>query len=147
MKKQVLTLMAAGLFVAVAALNAHAHCEIPCGIYNDQMRIGMIEEHITTIEKAMDQIMKLEGTKPENPNQLVRWIMTKEFHSDEIQKIVTQYYMTQRIKPGMQDYEKKLKLLHQMLITAMKCKQTTEPGNVKQLKAQVNDFKALYFLK
>jgi len=147
MKKQALTLIAAGLLVAVAALNAHAHCEIPCGIYNDQMRIGMIEEHVTTIEKAMDQIMNLEGRKPGNPNQLVRWIMTKEFHSDEIQKIVTQYYMTQRIKPGMRDYEKKLKLLHQMLISAMKCKQTTEPGNVKQLKGQVNDFKTLYFLK
>ena len=147
MKKTNLICLAAGLLVAVAALNARAHCEIPCGIYNDQMRIGMIEEHITTIEKAMDQIMKLEEKKPENPNQLVRWIMTKEFHSDEIQKIVTQYYMTQRIKPGMQDYEKKLTLLHQMLISAMKCKQTTDPGNVKQLKAQLNDFKGLYFLK
>ncbi|MBI9089720.1 MAG: superoxide dismutase [Desulfobacterium sp.] len=147
MKKQAIILMTAGLIVAVAALNARAHCEIPCGIYNDQMRIGMIQEHISTIEKAMAQIMKIEGAKPANPNQLVRWIMTKEFHSDEIQKIVTQYYMTQRIKPGMPDYEKKLKLLHQMLIAAMKCKQTTASGNVKQLKTLVKDFKALYFLK
>ncbi|MCP4117979.1 MAG: superoxide dismutase [Desulfobacteraceae bacterium] len=147
MKKGNLICLAAALLVALAAHNARAHCEIPCGIYNDQMRIGMIEEHITTIEKAMNQIMKIEGTKPGNPNQLVRWVMTKEFHSDEIQKIVTQYYMTQRIKPGMQDYEKKLTILHKMLISAMKCKQTTDPVNVKQLKAQLKDFKGLYFMK
>ncbi|MDY6953871.1 MAG: superoxide dismutase [Ni], partial [Thermodesulfobacteriota bacterium] len=35
---------------------ASAHCEIPCGIYDDQMRIDMIAEHITTIEKSMKQI-------------------------------------------------------------------------------------------
>lgn len=31
---------------------ASAHCEIPCGIYDDQMRVNMIGEHITTIEKS-----------------------------------------------------------------------------------------------
>ncbi len=35
--------------VFFAASYAAAHCEIPCGIYDDEMRINMIAEHITTI--------------------------------------------------------------------------------------------------
>ena len=38
---------------------AFAHCEIPCGIYDDEMRIKMLAEHVTTIEKSMAQIQEL----------------------------------------------------------------------------------------
>ena len=41
------------VFGAVAAANAWAHCEIPCGIYDDHARIHSIEEHISPSEKAM----------------------------------------------------------------------------------------------
>jgi nickel superoxide dismutase len=46
----------------------------------------------------MNQIIALNNETPINYNQLVRWIMNKETHADEIQRIVTQYFMTQRIK-------------------------------------------------
>ena len=42
---------------------ATAHCEIPCGIYDDEMRFGMMAEHITTIEKSIKQIIELETGK------------------------------------------------------------------------------------
>jgi len=87
-------------------VKASAHCEIPYGIYDDEMRIKMIKEHIVTIEKSMNQIMKIEKEKKHNSNQLVRWIMNKERHTDEIQEIVTQYFMTQRIKFDTKNYEK-----------------------------------------
>ncbi len=73
--------------------------------------------------------------------------MNKERHADEIQEIVTQYFMTQRIKLDTKNYEKKIGLLHQMLIYSMKCKQTTDLANVSKLKELVNDFKELYFKK
>ena len=92
----------------------------------------------------MDQIIKLEKEEHHNSNQLVRWIMNKEHHAGEIQEIVTQYFMTQRIKLDTKNYEKKLGLLHQMLIYSMKCKQTTDLANVTKLKDLVNDFEALY---
>jgi len=47
----------------------------------------------------------------------------------------------------MKNYEKQLKLLHQMLIYSVKCKQTTDLANVSKLKNLVDDFKALYFQK
>ena len=134
-------------FIFALAANASAHCEIPCGIYDDQARINLIKEHIGTIEKSMVQITALEKETPQNSNQLVRWIMNKEDHANQLQEIVTQYFMTQRIKPDAQNYEKKLGLLHQMLIFSMNCKQTTDTQNTDQLKKIVNEFEALYFAK
>ena len=48
-----------------------AHCEVPCGIYDDQARTNAIAEHITTIEKAMKQITELGSQSPVNYNQIV----------------------------------------------------------------------------
>ena len=124
---------------------ASAHCEIPCGIYDDEMRFNMISEHITTIEKAMKQIMTLQEQKPVNYNQLVRWVMNKESHAIELQEIVNQYFLTQRIKIDTKNYSEKLVLLHKMLVFAMKCKQTTDLSHINTLRSLIKDFRDLYF--
>jgi nickel superoxide dismutase len=131
------------LFV-MAEVSLGAHCEIPCGIYEDSMRISLIREHITTIEKSMKEINELGKSENPNYNQLVRWIMNKEDHADKIQDVATQYFMTQRIKTDTPDYGKKLSLLHQMLIVAMKCKQTTDLTNVELLRSLTTQFESLY---
>ena len=129
-----------------------AHCEIPCGIYADKMRIDMIKEHITTVEKSMTQITNLENTNPLNYNQLVRWITNKDEHANQIQNIVSQYFMTQRIKivdesdkAATNKYQKEISLLHEMLVYAMKTKQTTELINCEKLRHLVDTFYNLYF--
>jgi len=124
-----------------------SHCEIPCGIYDDGMRIKMIREHIATIEKSMITIQSLEKDKNHNTNQLIRWVMNKEEHANQLQEIVSQYFMTQRIKPEAKNYSKELENLHQMLIYSMKCKQTTDLSHVEKLKSLVTAFEALYFEK
>jgi len=129
-----------------------AHCQIPCGIYNDEMRIKMIEENITTIEKSMNQIVKLSTEQPVNYNQLIRWISNKEEHANKIQEIVYQYFLTQRIKPvqpeqkeAYQKYLYKLSLLHQLLFYAMKTKQTTDLSHVEKLRSLLSQFTEAYF--
>lgn len=124
---------------------ASAHCEIPCGIYDDEMRINMIGEHITTIEKSMNQITDLAGQKPMNHNQLTRWVMNKEHHANELQQIVTQYFMTQRIKLDAEKYAEKLTLLHKLLVFSMKCKQTTDLSHIATLRSLLKEFQGLYF--
>lgn len=122
-----------------------AHCEIPCGIYDDEMRIKMMLEHISTIEKSMNQIIMIENDKSRHSNQLIRWVMNKEAHADAFQHIVSQYFMTQRIKLDAKDYAKKIQILHRLLIYGMKCKQTTDLGHVKKLRNLVIEFQDLYF--
>jgi nickel superoxide dismutase len=133
---------------------AFSHCEIPCGIYNDKMRIQMISEHITTIEKAMKRVQELSKEDPKNFNQIVRWIVNKEKHAEEIQHIVSQYFLTQRIKvPDGNDekaqasYTQKISLCHSLLVSAMKAKQTTDLVHTEKLKSLVHNFEHAYFDK
>jgi len=135
------------------AQGAFAHCEIPCGIYDDGARIAMIREHIQTIEKSMNKINSLSGENPVNYNQLVRWINNKEEHADEIQHLVSQYFMTQRIKPVAADapgygaYVEKVTILHQLLIEAMKSKQTLDHDHIHAMRELVDRFEKLYFVE
>jgi len=105
----------------------------------------MISEHIKTIEKSMVQIKKLASNKSMNHNQMTRWVMNKERHVDELQKIVTQYFMTQRIKPDAKNYSKKLISLHKILLFSMKCKQTTDLSHISTLMSLLKEFQGLYF--
>ena len=131
---------------------AFSHCEIPCGIYGAETRFTMLEEDITTVEKSMKLIVELSKAGEKNYNQIVRWIDNKEKHANLIQETVSQYFMTQRIKPAdetnqaeYKKYVKELTLLHEMLIYAMKAKQTTDLANVEKLRSLVSTFKAAYF--
>ena len=150
MKKSILILTLA--MVVMIPVLVSAHCEIPCGIYNDKMRIDMLKEHITTIEKGMNQIVELGKATPVNYNQLVRWISNKDEHATEFQHIVSQYFMTQRIKTvdgtdkaALEKYQKEVTLLHEMLVYAMKTKQGTDLANVEKLKQLVDSFYDIYF--
>jgi Nickel-containing superoxide dismutase. len=63
------------------------HCQVPCGIYEDAVRIHQIKEDFNTIKKAMYNIKDL--SKKENAlslNQSTRWINTKREHATNIQR-------------------------------------------------------------
>ena len=147
MKNFLLQMALVTSLMLLLAGNVGAHCEIPCGIYDDEARIDMLLEHVSTIEKSMKQIVAIEKGEQHDANQLVRWVMNKEQHANELQEIATQYFMTQRIKFDAKDYDKKLGLLHQMLVYAMKCKQSTDLAHTAKLTSVINDFKQLYFAK
>jgi len=128
-----------------------AHCEIPCGIYGDDTRFSAMAEDVKTIEKSMTIINELGAEPGKNVNQLVRWVNNKEKHADHIREIVTQYFLTQRIKvpaegdaTARQAYLEKLSLLHQMMVSAMKCKQTTDLANPNKLHDLLHAFKKAY---
>jgi nickel superoxide dismutase len=141
------------LFVSAVVFGsfAYSHCQVPCGIYGDKTRFVMIAEHLTTVEKSMNQIEDLTNQDEVNANQIVRWVQNKEKHADEISHIITYYFMAQRIKlpakdntKAYNDYIKKLTLLHEMLVTTMKTKQTTDTANVAKLRTLLKQFHEAY---
>ena len=151
MKGSRLVLIAAALFISLTASNAFAHCQIPCGIYDDAARFALLEEHVTTVEKAMKKIEELSAAQSPNYNQIVRWVGNKEHHADEISEIVTYYFMAQRVKPvekkndeAYSKYLDELTSLHQMVVYSMKAKQTTDLENIDRLRALIRRFKASY---
>ena len=133
--------------------NVHAHCQVPCGIYDDAVRIIQIREHVTTIEKAMNKIEQLtsDESSAQNFNQLVRWINTKEEHATFIQSTMANYFLAQRIKPkkkdeaGRQQYVDQTLLLQQIIVAAMKCKQTVDKIEPELVSTLLNQFVELYF--
>lgn len=133
---------------------AFSHCEVPCGIFNDEHRFHEIEEHLTTVEKAMDQIVALSENYAQNANQITRWIMNKEEHAEKIQHILSQYFLHQRIKPADKDnkeaYQKyidQLTMVHQLMINAMKSKQTTDKTWVEKSRELLKKAKESYMAK
>ena len=135
----------AGLAKLMTAAAAAAHGEIPCGCCDDPLRTRMIAGHAGTIEKSMRQIIERSRPTPVNYNQLVRWVNNQEAHAAEVQDIVRQCFMTQRIRPVVEKYAEKLAVLHQMLQAAMKCKQTTDLQQVDRWRSLLKRFEMLYF--
>ena len=125
-----------------------AHCQIPCGIYSDAMQIIQIQEDLSTIEKAMEMINSLsKKSDPQSLNQIGRWITAKEQHAQNIQNLTSEYFLTQRIKTNTDNYTEKVILLHKLLVSVMKCKQTTDKTNVSNSNSILSSFIKLYFDK
>ena len=140
-------------FILIISSTLYAHCQVPCGIYDDALRIVQIKEDVTTIWKAMKQINELSknGSGAQTMNQMVRWVTTKEEHAKHIQTVVSDYFMAQRIKPkdkgksGRQKYVDQTLVLHQVIVAAMKCKQTTDLSSCDTLSDLIEVFSNSYF--
>ena len=130
----------------------YGHCQVPCGIYDDAVRIVQIEEDIATIRKAMSLIKGLSGkSDAQSLNQMIRWVNTKESHADKIQETVSSYFLAQRIKPkkkgaaGRQKYVNQTLLLQQLIVAAMKCKQNVDQSRCEAASDLVVEFSVSYF--
>ena len=149
MKRFLVAALVASFVLAARVQPAAAHCQVPCGIYADQLRFEQMLEDQTTIAKAMTSIGELtakmsEGAEALSVNQTIRWINTKESHATNTQEIIAQYFMTQRIKPESERYVKQLTAAHAVLIAAMKCKQTVDAANAEALRNAILDLYRAY---
>ena len=125
--------------------NLSAHCQVPCGVYGDSARFAQMLEDQTTIAKAIAQINDLAGKKDaHSANQLARWVSTKEDHANKIQKIIAEYFLTQRIKSSSEKYVDLLKGAHSVMIVATKCKAYRSRNVQKHLKPLLKTFRLVY---
>ena len=129
----------------------YAHCQVPCGIYDDERQFRELYEHVRTIEKAKRYINEVPASTTDSLdyNQRTRWIMNKESHATSIQTIMTTYFLSQRVKEQHSDHEKvykKYKMLlervHRIIRLAMKTKMTTVPTD--DLEKAIHAFEDLY---
>lgn len=124
---------------------AFAHCQVPCGIYDDAARITRMYEDASTIEKAMTKMADLSGKgDAQSANQFTRWVVTKEAHAANIITTVAEYFLTQKVKPvaadaeGFDAYLAKLADHHRVMSAAMKAKQNSDPAVVAKLRAALD---------
>ena len=139
------TLLLLTLLTALISKQALGHCQVPCGVYTDQLRFEQMLEDQTTIEKASKLITELsEKEDALSHQQLSRWVATKEAHASNIQQIIAEYFMIQRIKATAKDYDKQLKGAHAVMVAAMKCKQNLDDEHSKNLKESILAFHKAY---
>merc|ERR1719235_2282558 len=125
-----------------------AHCQVPCGIFTDNLRIeGMIED-AATIRKSVVQSQELHAAgKLQDIHQLSRWIMTKEDHAQKIMTTIGDYFLAQKVKKDLltpEEYKEVLVLHHAVMVAAMKTKQSSEAGPVDTLDAAIEALKPVY---
>jgi nickel superoxide dismutase len=123
----------------------HAHCQIPCGIYDDHARVHSMLEDAATVEKSAKLIAELAGKlDAQSQNQLVRWVMNKEKHAQNIITTISDYFLTQRINPSQKDYAERLIKHHAVIIAAMKSKQNADVKYAKDLKETIEALASYY---
>ncbi|ACN15928.1 conserved hypothetical protein [Desulforapulum autotrophicum HRM2] len=122
-----------------------AHCQIPCGIYDDHARVQSMLEDAATIEKSAKLIAQLSGkSDAQSQNQLVRWVMNKEKYAQKIITTISDYFLTQRVKPDQKDYSERLIKHHAVIIAAMQTKQNADVAYVKTLTTSIEALLAYY---
>jgi len=131
----ILSIFISGLATSIPA---HAHCQIPCGIYDDHARVQSMLEDVETIQKSIRLIVELaDKNDAQSKNQLVRWVMNKEKHAQNIIDTISDYFLTQRVKADQKDYAERLIKHHTVIVAAMKTKQHVEMENVDELKNSI----------
>ncbi len=114
--------------------SSFSHCQIPCGIYDDNARIKALLEDSKTIEKSVNQIIKLtddmasknEGANASSHAQLIRWVLNKDAHAQKIILSIADYFLTQRVKPSHPNYLEQLASHHAVIVAAMRNKQNVD---------------------
>ena len=139
------------ILIASAPRIAEAHCEVPCGIYDDAMRVRMMLEDCTTIDRAISEINVLAGERDaQSANQIARWVLNKEKHAEKIQQTIATYFLSQRVKPTPADsdeydaYVQRLIDHHTVIVSAMKAKQSVDPAAASALRAAIEKLNAYY---
>jgi len=116
------------------------HCQVPCGIYTDQLRFESMLEDTKTIAKSIGAVNDFAGAVAKGEisgnslNQVSRWVSTKEDHASHIQEVMASYFFAQRIKADHKDYTGQL----------ASAKQAADPATADALKEAIYDFYRAY---
>lgn len=123
----------------------YAHCQVPCGIYDDHARVVAMLEDVSTARKAVKMLNELNAkTDAQSRQQFARWVLNKESHAQKVISTISDYFLTQRVKAKQADYVERLKAHHAVIVAAMKVKQNATMGPVDALEKAVKGLLKYY---
>lgn len=137
--RSVARIAVAFLFLLALPTTGFTHCQIPCGIYHDDIIFSTLEQNVETLQKAVHE---LSGTGL-STNQSVRWILNKENQSDQIAQTMLTYFLQQRVKTDDPKRAEKLNLIAMICMQCTKVKQTTDSVEVDTLGKEIGQLKEL----
>lgn len=134
----------AASWMLLSQSNLSAHCQMPCGIYHDDMVYDQIDQYVETVYKGITVLNESKFTTPKERNEFVRWVNEKETSSNEAANLITVYFLQQKIKPGEDDTVKRITSAHKLLFLLVAIKQNTDLEYVKQFNEEWEKFKLMF---
>lgn len=139
-----LLLIATAAFFITNTGGLNAHCQMPCGIYHDDMVYDQIDQYVETMHKAISELGMIKFDNLHDQNQFVRWIMQKEKMSNETADLILTYFLQQKIKPGESDTAEKLESAHKLLFLIVAIKQDADLKMVYEFMEEWKKFKHMF---
>jgi nickel superoxide dismutase len=134
-------------FALFSQTHLSGHCQMPCGIYHDDMVYDQIDQFVETVFKGISVLNESKFSSVKDKNEFVRWVVQKEKCCDETANIITVYFLQQKIKPNEPDTVKKLVSAHKLLFLLVSIKQNSDLEFVKQFNAEWEKFKLMFHIE
>jgi nickel superoxide dismutase len=153
MKNKLFLFALKGAFISAftLALSVHqagyGHCQMPCGIYHDDMVFSQIDQYIETTVKGIAVMKSNKFDSVEEHNEFVRWVIQKENSSNTVAELITKYFLQQKIKVGEEDTTKQLVSVHKLLFFLVQIKQHADIKIVKQFYDEWERFKLMFHIE
>lgn len=124
-----------------------AHCQMPCGIYHDEMVFDQIDQFIETIVKGISVLEDNKFSTVQERNAFTRWIVQKEKSADDTAHLILTYFLQQKIKPGEDDTAKRVLSAHQLLFYLVQIKQTVDYKVLNDFYEEWERFKLMFHIE
>lgn len=121
-----------------------AHCQMPCGIYHDDMVFDQVDQYAETMYKGITVMNESKFSSVKDKNEFVRWVIQKENETNEVANLLLTYFIQQKIKPGEEDTLKKLTSVHKLLFLLVQIKQNADVGIVESFTSEWEKFKLMF---
>ena len=135
-------LVSSALLMAPVVLSAH--CQMPCGIYHDNMVYDQIDQFVETVYKGITVLNDSKFSTPKERNEYIRWVGEKESSCNNVAELILTYFLQQKIKPGEAATVKRLTCAHNLLFLLVAIKQNTDIDTVKQFNGEWERFKLMF---
>lgn len=121
-----------------------AHCQLPCGIYHDNMVYDQVDQFVETVYKGISVMNDSKFNSVKDKNEFIRWVIEKEKSCNDTAELITKYFLQQKIKPDEDDTVKRIVSAHKLLFMLTAIKQNTDLDFVKQFIAEWEKFKLMF---
>ena len=122
-------------------VDAHAHCDVPCGIY-DPKDAQLAAE---TVEKMMTLMDGVDAGSKETRNSFIRYVAAKEVHAEKVKhevRIIWGDYFKPEHLDKFPDLHTKV---WQIMKTASACRQGVDVADAANLRQQVDEFAEMFW--
>ncbi len=122
----------------------HAHCDIPCGIY-DPYTAQVAAHTVIRMDMLIDELTKSNDMSPEGRNKMIRYTAIKEQHAEickhEIRVLWGDYFKPDHAKTSPELHE----LVWNTLKSASKAKQSTNLADAQVLLDNVQKIAEIFW--